>query len=125
MAKLKISNALAYSLAIISIVGFLGIVGKSFADIDWITNNTSAIILIVLGIGLTFEGKIREWMDFKNDGYNSSEIAHLITGLIGLFAIFSGFLSLIGLEGPTLLAVQGIIASIAILIIIIQTWWVK
>jgi len=123
--RLKISNALGYSLAIISIVGFLGIAGIAFAGIDYISQNSAAIILIVLGIGLAVEGQIKHWKDFRGNGYSATEITHVITGIIGIMAIFSGVLSLIGLEGPTLLALQGIVSIIAIAIIILQTWVVK
>lgn len=126
MAKqLKISNALGYSLAIISILGFVGISAYAFVGFEWLSNNTAALMLMILGIGFAFEGKIREWADFKNNGYNSSEVTHLITGFIGLISFFVGFLALIGLQGDVLLATQGIISLIAILIIAVQTWVVK
>ena len=123
--KLKISSALGYSLAIISIVGFLGIIASVFAGFDFITQNTAGIILIVLGFGLAVEGQIKKWKQFKGDGYSSTEITHVITGLIGIIAVFVGFLSLIGLSGATLLATQGIISIIAVVIIILQTWVVE
>jgi hypothetical protein len=123
--RLKISTALGYSLAIISIIGFLGIIASVFAGFDFITENTAGIILVVLGFGLAVEGQIKKWRDFKGDGYSSTEITHVITGLLGIIAVFTGLLSLIGLSGKTLLALQGIISVIAVVIIILQTWVVE
>ena len=120
--QLKISTALGYSLAIISIIGFLGIIASVFAGFDFITNNTAGIILVVLGFGLAVEGQIKKWKNFRGSGYSSTEITHVITGLIGIMAIFVGILSLVGLQGATLLAIEGIISIIAVVIIVLQTW---
>lgn len=125
MKKAKVSNTLIYSLAIISIIGFLGIMAEVWLDFDLIIKNASAYMLIVLGIGLAVEGQVKKWKNFRKEGYSNTEIVHVITGLIGIFAVVVGFLDLIGLTGSTLLATKGIISALAVVIITIQTWWVE
>jgi len=122
MGTSKITNALLYSLAVISILGFVGIMAESWLGFDLIINNATAYMLIVLGIGLAIEGQVKKWKNFRSGGLSTTEVAHVVTGLVGLFAVGVGFLSLIGLDGPILMATKGIIAASYVIIIILQTW---
>ena len=122
MTKAKVTNTLLYSLAVISILGFIGIMAQVWLSFDLIVKNAAAYMLIVLGFGLAVEGQIRRWRYFRHGGFSTTEVSHIVTGIIGMIAIFVGILDLIGLEGATLLAMQGIISAIAVIIITLQTW---
>ena len=122
MGKSKITNTFLYALAVISIIGFLGIIGNVWFDFSFITDNAASLILIVLGFGLIAESQIRKWKDMPKGGISSNELSHIVTGIVGLLAIFVGILTLIGFSGSTLLATQGIISVIAIIVIILETW---
>ena len=125
MSKNKVTTTFLYSLAVISIIGFLGIIGQTWFKFDFITTNTSSLILIVLGFGLAVEGQIRRWKDMPKNGISSNELSHVVTGIIGLMAIVVGLVGLLGITGDTLMATQGIISVIAIFIIILETFIVK
>lgn len=122
MGKSKITNTFLYALAIISIIGFLGIIGNTWFNFDFISQNASALILIVLGVGLAVEGQIRRWKHMTKGGISSNELSHIVTGIVGLVAIIVGFLELVGLSGATLIATKGIISVIAVIVIILETW---
>jgi len=121
-SKSMVTKSFLWSLAIISILGFIGIMAQVWLGFDLIVKNAAAYMLIILGFGLAVEGQVRKWKNFRSGGYSSTEIAHVVTGIIGMIAIFVGILDLTGLEGPTLMAMQGIISMIAVIIIIFQTW---
>jgi len=121
----KVTNALIYSMAIISIIGFIGIMANAWLGFEFILNNSSAYMLIILGLGLSIEGQIKRWKKFPQDGFDSDEIAHIVTGIIGILAVFVGILDLIGLSGSSLDATKAIVSLIAVVIIILQTWIIK
>lgn len=122
MGRSKVSNSLIYSLAIISIIGFIGIMANVWLGLDLIMKNATAYMLIVLGFGLAVEGQIRRWKSYPNNGFSSNEIAHVVTGIIGMLAIFVGVLDFIGMTGANLAATQAIVSAIAVIIIVLQTW---
>ena len=117
----KVTSTFLYSLAVVSILGFGAIILKSFFDIDFLTTNMSSLILIVLGFGLVFEGKIKKWLKFKRGGIQGDEITHIVTGVVGFLAIITGVIDLL-IDHINIEAIKGIIAVIAVVIIIVQTW---
>lgn len=123
--KSKVTVTFLYTLALVSIIGFLAIVGNTWFNFDFLTQNSSALILIILGIGLIVEGQVLRWRDMAKKGINSHEFAHIVTGVVGTFSLLAGILTLIGIQDFVLDATKGIISSIAIIMIVIQTWVVK
>lgn len=121
----KITSALLYSLAIISILGFLAIIGNTWFNFTYLDENIPSLILIVLGVGLIVEGQVRRWKALTKNGLTSNEISHIVTGIVGIISLIVGILSLLNLSNPTLDGVKGIIASIGVVIIVIETWVVK
>ena len=117
----KVTPTFLYSLAIVSILGFSAIILKSFFEMDFLTTNMSSLILIVLGFGLVFEGKIKKWLKFKRGGIQGDEITHIVTGVVGFLAIITGVIDLL-IDHINIEAIKGIIAVIAVVIIIVQTW---
>lgn len=123
--KNKVSTTFLYSLAIISIIGFLAIVGDTWFQFDFLTNNSSALILVVLGGGLIVESNIRRIKSMLKSGLNGSEITHIVTGVVGILAMIAGASALFGIEALALESMKGIVASLAVILIVIQTWLVK
>lgn len=123
--KQKVTKALLMSLAVISILGFLAIMSNVWFKFNFISDNLESFLLIIIGFGLVVEGQVRKWSKFPQGGISSNELAHIITGIVGIFSLVIGFLDLLGVTGSTILNAKGIISSIAIVMIIIETWWVK
>ncbi|MFH1359396.1 MAG: hypothetical protein ABIH37_05905 [archaeon] len=123
--KVKISHKFITALAIVSILGFLGIVTQSFFDFD-LTPYAETLLMLIIGVGLIAEAKLKRIRSISK-GINSNNITHLTTIIIGLIAIFAGIFSYpsIRLEFAGFLAIKGIISIIAIIVIIIQTWIIE
>jgi len=123
--KNKFTNSFLIVMAVVSIIGFLTIALNSFFGID-IGEFTSPVLLIIFGIAFMIEGQTRFWFKYIKDGrLTSSEFTHLITGIIGIFAVISGFVAFFIKDNPVFLTMQGIIAVIAIIVIVIETFVVK
>ena len=125
--RIKASHNFVVALALVSIVGFLGIVSATLFGFD-LSFYVEALLMLVIGFGLVVEGQITKFGRIKHEGLNPKNFTHLITVVIGILAIIAGAFSLpfIRIETSGFLAVKGIIAIIAvIIIIIIQTWIVE
>ena len=121
----NVTNAFLYSLAIVSIIGFSIIIGNTFLDFSLIEDNQGNIILIILGIGLAIEGQIRKTITNIRDGLDGTELTHIVTSIIGIISIMVGLLGMVGINNPQFDAIKGVVASIAIVIIVVETWLVK
>lgn len=124
--KVKASHRFIVALAIVSILGFLGIFVESIFGIV-LTDYVEASWLIVLGIGLILEARIKRLKNIKQEGLTPVYFNSIITAVIGLFAIVTGILSLpqITINSPIFQSIKGMVAIIAIIIIIIQTWIIE
>jgi hypothetical protein len=120
--KNKTTTPFLYSLAIISILGFLAIIGDTWFNFNFLDKNLSPLILITLGVGLIIEGQIRRWKHFRKGGLTSNEISHIVTGVVGIISLIIGLLSLVNFTNPTFDAMKGVISSIGIVIIMVETW---
>ncbi|RMD45570.1 hypothetical protein D6829_01865 [Candidatus Pacearchaeota archaeon] len=109
----------------VSIIGFAGIVIKSFFEVDS-SNFVEASLMIVVGTAFLIESKISKLRQIEK-GLNSSNFTRLVTVILGIVAIISGIFSFPGIrfESSAFIAVKGILAIIAIVIIFIQTWIIK
>lgn len=124
--RLKASHRFIVALAIVSIIGFLGIFIESIFGIN-MTAYVEVSWLIVLGIGLFLEARITQLKKIKIEGLTPYYFTSIITAVIGIFAIITGILSLpqIIITSPIFQSIKGMVAIIAIIIIIIQTWVVE
>ena len=124
--KVKVSHKFVIALAIVSILGFLGIVSQTLFNKD-VSIYIESLWMIVMGVGLIIEANIKRLRNLSKTGLNSNNFTHLTTIIIGIMALFAGILSfpLINIQNPSFLAIKGIISIIAIVFIIIQTWVVK
>lgn len=121
--RVKVSESFIVALAIVSIVGFGGIVSSNLFGRD-INPYTESLLMIIIGVGLIIESEIKKLKRLKKQGLTPTNFTHLTTAVIGIFALLSGVLSFptINLQNPSFLAMKGIVSVIAIVFIIIQTW---
>ncbi|MCK5149690.1 hypothetical protein KAJ87_02085 [Candidatus Pacearchaeota archaeon] len=120
--EVRVSQKFVTALAIVSILGFLGIMSQSFFGFDS-GEYIECFLMLIIGSGLIIEAKVKKLKSLSK-GITSSNITHLTTVIIGLIAIVAGVFSfpLIRIVNPSFLAIKGIISIIAIVVIIIQTW---
>ena len=120
--KVKISSRFITTLAIVSILGFVGIVSQTLFEFN-MSHYVESFWMFIIGIGMMIEAKIGRLKTLKN-GLNSNNFTHLTTVVIGALAILAGIFSFpaIRIETPAFLAIKGIVSIIAIIVIILQTW---
>ena len=121
--KLKLTHKFVYALSLVSILGFVGIVSQSFFEYD-LSFYVEPFLMLIIGGGLILESEAKSLVAIKEVGLTSTNFTHLITIIIGFIAVLAGIFSLplIRLHNPSFVAIKGIIAIIAIVIISIQTW---
>lgn len=120
------SRNFVIALSVVSIIGFLTIITESL--FFWNTSiYQDTLWLVVLGLGLIFETSIREIKSIKKKGLNSDLLGKVTMLVVGSMAIVAGLLSLpqVSLSHPVFLAIKGIIAILAIIFIIVQTWIIE
>lgn len=125
-ANNKISSSFVTILAIISILGFVGIISFTLFGKD-IEGYIEASWLMIMGLGFMAESSpINLYQSIQNKMTNR-DFSSLTTFIVGVLAALAGLLSLpgIGIESQAFEAIKGVIAIIAIIFIIIQTWIIK
>lgn len=124
--RVKASYLFVEALALVSILGFLGIVSRTLFERE-ISLYIEAFWMLIIGVGLIIEGQISTLRQIRYQGLTPTNFAHLTTVIVGTIAIFAGLVSLtqVGIESSSLNAVKGIVSLIAIIVIVIQTWVVK
>ena len=123
--KSKLSHKFVMVLAIVSILGFAGIVSETIFNYN-INIEIQALWMIVIGAGMLAEAQIKTLQRISQDGLTPNHFTHLITTVIGFLTIVAGFFSFpaFGIVNPSFHAVRGIISIIAIVVIVVQTWLV-
>jgi len=121
--NIKISHRFITVLAIVSILGFVGIVSATLFSFD-LSLYVEALLMFIIGIGLIIEIKLSRLKALSTEGMNKENFTNLITVIVGFVAIIAGIFSFppIRIEIPAFLAVKGILGIIAIIIITVQTW---
>lgn len=124
--RAKVSNNFVSILAIVSIVGFLGIIVDSFFEVN-IDNYISFIWLIIMGVGFMMIAQPKRLYEDSKKKFEESHLSGLTSFIVGLIAIIAGVLSIpqIDIQHPVFLAIKGVISIIAIIFIIIQTWMIR
>jgi len=122
--KKKISRNFVIALSVVSIIGFASIILDSFFSIN-ILKYMDTLWLIALGLGLIFETSLKELKSIKKKSLNSEYTGKITMVVVGSASVLAGLLSLpqIAIKNPTFLAIKGIVSILAIVIIIIQTWF--
>lgn len=123
---MKAKPMFIYFLAIVSILGFMGTAVDAFGGID-ISKYITSTIFLLIGIGLMIEGNVRALPKMLKYGLTGNEISHITAIAVGVVAIISGVLSypFIGIENNTFTIIKGILSIVAIVIIVIETFFVK
>ena len=119
--KVKISSKFITTLAIVSIIGFMGIISQTLFNFD-MNQYVESLWMFIIGIGMMIEAKIRRLKTLP-EGITPNNFTHLTTIIIGVLAILAGIFSFpfIRIETPAFLAIKGIVSIIAIIVIILQT----
>ena len=122
----NISKAFVSILAVISILGFIGIISYAFFNIN-MQAYIETLWLVILGLGFIIEANPVQLFHRIRNRLEERNFTATTTFIIGALAVVAGTLSLpqINIQNPAFLAVKGIISIIAIIFIIIQTWVVK
>ena len=120
--KVKVSQHFVMALAVVSILGFAGIISQTLFNLE-LEFYIEALWMSVIGIGLLIESKIKKLKSLER-GITSNNLTHLITVIIGILAIVAGILSFpqIRVENPGFLALKGIMGIIAVIVIVVQVW---
>ncbi|MFH1840340.1 MAG: hypothetical protein ABH849_04285 [Nanoarchaeota archaeon] len=124
--KSKLSHKFIMILAIVSILGFIGIVSETLFNRN-INLHVQALWMIAIGIGMITEAQIKSLKNLKVEGLTPNNFAHLTTAIIGMVTILAGIFSFphFGVVNPSFHAIRGIVSIIAITVIIIQTWFIE
>jgi cation transport ATPase len=124
--KPKVSTKFSSVLAIISIIGFLEIILKSFFSLS-ISDYSSFFFLMTMGIGLLVITRPKKMFKKAKKDFNETSFTMLTTFVLGCMTIIAAILSfpLINLEHPILSATLGIISVISIIFIVFQAWVIK
>ena len=122
----RVSSHFVYILAIVSIIGFLGIIVDSILEIN-IDAYVSFLWLIVMGIGFIMISKPRELYEGTKTGFDETKVSKLTAFIIGILAIIAGVLSIpqINIQHSVFLAIKGVVSIISIIFIVIQTWIIQ
>ena len=111
--KTLIPNDFRDFLSWISFMGFIGIFLFFTFDIQWISNNTTPIFLILGGSAFLFVGKLFTLKKWISDGIQQNEISMLVALIFGFTSIVIGLLMLFNVEIPTkFLGYIGILALV-------------
>lgn len=98
-------------LAIISFIGYLGIVLQYLFGINFINDRSTSIFLIFAGVGLLFIGNVFEIKQWVGNGIQKGETIQILAIVIGLMALVVGILLIFGVTlGAKFQGFVGIIA---------------
>jgi peptidoglycan/LPS O-acetylase OafA/YrhL len=121
----KLTPTFAYSLATISILGFISIIGNTWFNWTFLDKYTAGLIFLILGGGLIIESQIKRWRYMRQNGISNEELTHIVTGIVGLLSVVVGLMELVAVTSIKFEAIKGLVASIAVVVIAIETWLVK
>jgi hypothetical protein len=121
--KKKASRNFVIALSIVSIIGFISIMLESLFLVD-INAYLETLWLVVLGGGLILESSLKDFKKVKKKGLTSDYLGKLTMIIVGGIGVIAGLLSLpqLNVQHSTFLAIKGIVALLAIIFIIFQTW---
>ena len=120
----RVSKSFIVVLALVSIMGFIGIISRTLynANIDKVIES---LWFLIMGVGFIIESKPLNLFKKINDSLNNSNFSAMTTLVVGLMALTAGILRVVGVENLAFSAIQGLISIIAIIFIIVETWVIK
>ena len=119
------SKTFVIILALISILGFVGIISETIFYYD-LKGIIESLWILILGTGLLIETKYQKLKSMRR-GLTNENFPHMTNFVIGAVAVLAGILSfpIFKIDNPSFSAIRGILSLIAVIIIIIETWLVK
>ena len=123
MSRNKTRKGFDDALTFISIFGFLVIALNSFTSFD-LSPWTASVLMLVAGIALMIEGRVFTIREWGRDGIQPPEVPFIFTIIFGMFTIIVGFLvmPIIGMTGPQISTIVGMVAIMSIAFISLQKW---
>lgn len=125
----KFVNFMIY-LAIVSIIGFVLEITLDIFQVD-LSAWFRGLMFIIIGAGIIAVGNVQAIRSHLKDGrLIGREIADIFTVIIGIFAVLVGIVALPidflnKLDVPAFDGIRALVAFLAIVMIIIQTWFIK
>ena len=125
-AESRVTKSFINVLAIISILGFIGIVSSTLFNYN-IEGYIESLWLMFMGIGFLHEAHPIKLMIRIRSEFKEQNFTALTTLTVGTMAFVAGILTLpqVGIINPALESIKGVISIIAIVFIIVQTWVIK
>ncbi len=119
--SIHVKDRISWFLALISIMGFIGIFLK--ATFEWdIGAYQEPIIFLVLGAYLLIAGGVSLIFTYVKDGLTSTEMTKILAVFVGIASLFVGLLTLpqIGINALVFNGIKMIISGVAIIVIILE-----
>ncbi|MGK0209319.1 MAG: hypothetical protein ACI83O_000592 [Patescibacteria group bacterium] len=122
----RISSSFVNILAVLSIMGFVGIISVTLFGRN-IDAYVESIWLIFMGFGFIIESSPIQLYDSIHSKMTNHDFSSMTTFIVGLMAVLASILSFPGIDVQSVAfdAIKGVISIIAILFIIVQTWVIK
>lgn len=119
------SSTFVVTLALVSILGFIGIISETIFYRD-IREYVESLWILMLGAGLLIETKYRKLKSIRR-GLNNENFPQVTNLMVGIVAVLAGIFSfpVFNIQNPSFEATKGILSIIAIIIIVIETWIIK
>lgn len=120
----RVSKSFIVVLALVSIMGFVGIISRTLynANLDGIIES---LWFLIMGVGFIIESRPLKLFKKIDDSLTQSNFSSMTTLVVGLMALVAGILRIVGVENLAFSAIQGLISIIAIIFIIVETWVIK
>jgi len=117
----KLPIKFASILAVVSIIGFLEITLSSFFNISF-QSYIEFLWLTIIGLGFIIISKPKKLTKSKKE-----PVTDITALVVGCLAIIAGLLSLpfLNIIHPVFFAIKGVISLIAIIFIVLETWFLK
>lgn len=113
MKKTIVPNDFRDFLSILSFIGFIGIFLTFTFRVNWISDNMTALFLIIGGSSFMVLGKIFTIKKWVSDGIQQNEISQLISMVFGVSAIIIGLFLILNINIPeNLFGYIGILALV-------------
>lgn len=112
-------------LAVVSIIGFMSIIIRTFSGTD-ASKFMDMLLLLLIGAGILLKMDLTKLSDLKEDGLTSAQFSRIIGIIIAVLAMLTGLFNVVPSDRihnwSGFMAIKGIVAIIAIIVIVIETW---
>lgn len=126
ISEKKIPSSFLFVLSVMSVLGFFGTAMRTLFNVH-LETYIEATWLIVLGFGMIKESDLMGLILIKETGVTPEKFKNIVVCTIGVLAVITGILILpqINIATPALLAIQGILSIIAMVLVIVRSFVLK